>query len=281
MGAVRILEHEDYLTAVGEDGKETGPTYVTEIVFERNRERQEKKTQPNFSGVPLEKVKYFRLSQRKRQWVTFEGYATEPKDTPQMVTNRSDVMAAEQEQLRRKEQAKLDELRERRKRWAAVTPDANSPMGAVRILEHAIKKGDEQAVRKLLVATNPEAKRHVEAVTRLIVDGEQLRRQLVERLGELVVREKLKRWSVLSDLEEELMDGEWEKKADGAMECGGFTIRKDAEGRYFVDIDKVVNSKTADQRLQAYMAKVEKLRRLLAEKKTVTMEEVGAVVEKP
>ncbi len=65
------------LTAVGVDGTELNPMYLKQIVGENNS-----MSIPQFEGMALAKLKSFNVWKRKRQWVTFEGFAIEPVIAP-------------------------------------------------------------------------------------------------------------------------------------------------------------------------------------------------------
>lgn len=273
-----VLDNEDCLTAVGQDGFETEP-YVEQIVFgPRNVATRTVKEQPNFHGVPLEKVKYFRLTQRKRQWVTFSGFATQPKALPPTAVTAEQVVAAEDEQARRAARAKLEELLQQRKGWAAVVPARTSQLGAVRMFVDAVKKGDANSARRLLAADEPIANRFADAALPLLVRIEAVRARLVARFGELAVRERLANEGICGDIEADLMGGEWKKTADGDLENGFILIKRHPDGQCFLHIKPPPPKTDLDQQVQLATQRLEQVDRLLAQQPQLTLDELKAAM---
>jgi RNA polymerase sigma factor (sigma-70 family) len=86
-----ILDADTYLVAVDNDGKEMPQIRTNqEIGFVRNTDSQDLSAPVAFITNPpamidLNQVKEFRLMQRKWQWVTFTGFASQPATQPRTV----------------------------------------------------------------------------------------------------------------------------------------------------------------------------------------------------
>ena len=116
-----VLANEDELVPATVDGKTvTAETYMGETIFygheptmvsivtgtshtaewpivygPRPTAVDSREERPSFHGMALKEVKEFRIYQRKREWVRFEGFAREPKVTPAVEVSAEAVEEAE------------------------------------------------------------------------------------------------------------------------------------------------------------------------------------------
>ncbi len=88
-----VTSDEICLTAVGPEDKELSGGYAKTIIFDKSAGGAKSETQPNFYGFAYKQVKYFRLWKRKREWVTFSNFATNPKTKPQTFVKHEDALS--------------------------------------------------------------------------------------------------------------------------------------------------------------------------------------------
>ena len=218
-------------------------------------------------GMAANEAKEFRIFQRKQAWVTFDGFAREPKMAPREVSTE-EAVAAEELAKRRAEEKRLVTLAAKRAEWRAVPADATTEMGAVRMLVDAIQKGDENGVQAMLISEQLEAEAHG------LVVIEQLRALAVERFGELAVEDHLRAWGVL-DLEQYFMGEEWERTADGMLTLNDWlSIRKRTDGTYVVSVNQVPEA----EQIRAMTAWRKGQKRLLEENREMTLEAFKAAI---
>ena len=275
-----ILANEDRVVPATVDGKTTEAHEVRSIVFGSRPADGNREDQPNFSGMAFNEVKEYRIYQRKREWVTFEGFAREPKVAPPTQASAEALEKAEALAKRRAEERKLAGLQTWRAGWRTVPADVKEPFGAIRVLMETIQKGDEKGVRGMLMSEKPRIAEQLGAVAHAWIVMEQVHVMAVARYGELAVQEKLG-WNI-SDVEQLFMEEKWEGTADRVLTRGKtiIGILPQADGTYTLQLDKVANEETFAKHVQAITARMEKAKRLMEEHREMTVEELDAAMEK-
>ncbi|MCL2639290.1 MAG: sigma-70 family RNA polymerase sigma factor [Phycisphaerales bacterium] len=262
------LSNEDHVVPATVDGKTVKEMqWIKPLIYGPKPEAGTRRESPNFYGMAANDVKEFRIYQRKREWVTFEGFAKEPKVVPQMVVSEAEISHAEALTKLRADQKKLAELQAKRAQWRTIPADAKTEMGALRVLVDAIQRGDEKAVQAMFVSDQPRVAEQFAAMAHVLVVMEQARTMAVERFGELAVADQL--GGKVERLEDDLMGGKWERTADGVLACHNISLRKQADGTYAICWDNDVQA----SEVQAMTAWAEKLKRLLEENREMTLEE--------
>jgi hypothetical protein len=73
-------DHDDFISAIDSDGDEhfAENASIPQLIGWKNMMPRDRYYVPVFRDLPLDRLKYFRLLQRKMQWVTFANVATEP-----------------------------------------------------------------------------------------------------------------------------------------------------------------------------------------------------------
>lgn len=264
-----LLDNEDRVVPVAQDGREATET-VPEMNFGPHGENRRIETQPNFFGVAFNDIVAYRIMQRKRQWVTFKGFAAKPAIEPETRVTAAAVAEAERVRDQRVQDEKLRELRVKRQGWAVVVANRNTEMGVLRMFVDAVKKGDEKAARAILIANKPEVAPTLDAAVHTLAANEAARALAVQRYGEIPVVEKLQPQGWLTDTEAELMGGEWKRTPDGVLEMHGLLVRP-VNGGYSLDFDQALPP-DAGEMLRQRAAKAETLKRLLQENKEMTLD---------
>jgi len=277
-----LADNQDYLVPATVDGK-TVETHLrlSTILFGPKPGVQTVKEYPNYHDLLVKDVKEFRIYQRKREWVSFEGFAREPKVKPATEVSAMAVAQAEDVAKRRADEKRLAELEAKRAAWRAVPADAKTEMGALRVLIVAMQKGDEKGVAAMMMSEKPKIAGQMGAMAHGLVVMEQVRAMAVERYGELAVQDKLM-GSVAQDSEREFM-GKWTRAADGVLtqEGTGISLRKRADGTYALNWDNMEMGEEAFVgQVQAMTAWMEKAKRLMEANPKMTAEELKAAMEK-
>ena len=255
-----VLANDDLLLPTAADGKVAETYAEPTLLFTHNLQRQRKETQPNYE-LALSKVVSYQLLQRKRQWVTFAGFATTPKTTPPTIVTPDD--AAHAEELRK--QAALDAFAAERKRWAAIPPDRTTTQGTLRAIIDATRAGDDTGLRKMLTATKPAVQEALDLVPRYFIAQEQAHEAMVAALGRDIPNEDLYTLSaghgnLVVDTESGYFTGEWKPTADGAYEQDGMRLKKDAHGDYCLNLDALADTPSPLLMLKEMTSEQEKIR---------------------
>jgi len=231
------LENEDQLVAATVDGKTAEVQRVSTLVYGPRPVAGERRGMLHFSGMAADEVKEFRIYQRRREWVVFEGFAREPKVVPRAEVSGEEILRAEAEAKGRADRKRLAALEAKRVEWRTVAADATTEMGALRMLVTAIQKGDEKGVRAMLMSKNPGVEEKLGTLAKVFVEMERIRVAAVKRYGEVAVEDELKD---VQDFERKWMGAKWERTEDGELELLGVKrICKRADGIYALSFDKV------------------------------------------
>jgi len=276
------LANEDQLMAATVDGKTIDTQTVSTLAYgpkPADRGGGEREEMQHFFGMAANEVKEFRIYQRKREWVEFEGFAREPKVLPQAKVSAEDIAQAEAEAKQRADQKRLAELQAKRAQWRAIPADPKTEMGALRTLVTAIQKGDEKGVQAMLMSKNPGVNEKLGTLAKVFVEMERIRVMAVERYGELAVAEQLED---IRDMERRLMEGEWKHTEDGELEQWGWRrISKRADGTYALHFGKAVENEVLfGLYMERATAWVENAKRTMKEHPDMTLEELKDAMKK-
>jgi RNA polymerase sigma factor (sigma-70 family) len=271
-----VLEHQDCLIAVGNDGKEVEGTRVTPIVVGRNREEQVRDDQPNFHGIPLADVKEYRLMQRRRQWVTFQNFARTPRVEPPIVATREMIAAAETQKKAHEAQLRAAERAQLRKRWEAIPPDHSGELNVMRLLGIAADKSDATAIRAAVFQPDQTAARQAQAFADFLIASAQLRKIAADRFGESLADRAhngapmlLREWGWSS------LDARREPLDDGRVAISGFIFHKDPAGTRLLDLPAMANkTPEVEQWLAAITAQARDLRKALEADHHMTLDQL-------
>jgi len=218
-----------------------------------------------FSGQ-LSKVKYFIVLKCKRQWVTFNGFATKPNVEPKPHVTTTELREMENQQ---------------RRQWKTIPPDRSTAMGTLRIFVNALKSGDEKTARGLMMSENPCVPDCAGPYVHLQILRTALWAKAVERFDEKAVFEHFGEQMIFSDDEANLLGSPWETLPDRSRELNNtLAMRKNADGNYYLYEywdSGVVPTEWAPE-LRKTGAKTEDLYRLLSANKEMTLEEVNTAM---
>ncbi len=164
---------------------------------------------------------YYEIKWRKRQFVSFGGFVTQPTVAPKSDLS-PDSIRDEVAKLRQEDMQKyLDALASHRGFvFAFFGNDATDWNGAMRKLLHAAAIGDEKTVRDSLTAEDPQMVKLLDEIAHLFVLGEAIRTQSVQRFGERATHALLDRPELFEDLEAELASCGWSQVIDRQSPTG-------------------------------------------------------------
>ena len=268
------LVDEDVLVAVG-DGKQAwrGRGNLASL----SPDKSTLSDQPNFSGIPLAKLEYFKLMRRKRQQITFTGIATEPKILPPAAATSEQARAAEKRLADRADQARLQALLDARKAWQQTLADPTTPKGALRAFANAILKNDPAAAESLLLASTPQAAAFGHNFVALMITHQQAYTIAAQRYGELAIHDNLA--GRLSHLDDDFADIKIKSLSDGTADFGGLILRKNAAGQYRFDMDLFARDHAMEMNFQAQ--RLAEIIRLLNSNPTLTLDALKAALQRP
>ena len=269
-------------TAVAQNGTEVAAEQYEQAIAFGRKAAIDFDGRPDFEGLSKLKVAYFRIMGRKRQWITFSNFATQPNTPPPNLVTPADVENARTLACQRADQAKLDELLKQRAAWRAIPPDPTNPTGAARLLVDRIQQGDERGVRQLLTATRPELVAMLDPIARFFVETQINRQKLVELFGELPLRREQLMSGVCSDAKEELLGRPWKPGPDGSYSQSddGMVMRKGADGKYCLDLERAINPQTMKM-IETLIELSDRLWERLAKNPPPTLAEVKALIQMP
>jgi len=273
------LANEDQLVAATVDGKTVEIYGVHTLAYGPKPADGEREEMLDFYKMAANEVKEFRIYQRKREWVEFEGFAREPKVLPQGEVRAEEIVQAEMEAKRRADQKRLAALEAKRAEWRAVGADAKTEMGALRMLVDAIQKGDEKGVQAMLMSKNPRVEEKLGTLANVLVEMERIRITAVARYGELTVADQLED---IRDMERRLLEGEWKRTEDGELEQWGWRrISKRADGTYALHFGRAVeDEKWFGLYMERATAWLENAKRAMMDHPEMTVEELKEAIGK-
>ena len=246
---------------------------------------------PQFDGVPLSKVKSFHVWKRKRQWVTFSGFAAQPANPPTADVPAAQLAAAVEAMQKRSAivggqvlQAMQEEISRELKAFEAVTADPKTPLGAARAMLEAGKKGDLQAVRHRLICSQDDPDKLVDLMARWIVASMSLQAQAVARFGQDAVFKDPALFS-MNRCERSFASGNWVSAPGGGLQEQNFwdrAIVKGSDGAYYVDMSKsLTHLVTLRPFLLRMTQKMEQAGQMLKENPAMTLGQLDAVMMQP
>ena len=234
---------------------------------------------PSSRGIPVAERDYCIVMRRKRQWVSFEGFAVNPSSPPPTSVTNAQADAKEA-QVRRQwdEQLKRNRIaanREHRKAWDAITTDPKTHLGFLKVLSQTAQRGDTAGVRKLLSMPKPQSDELLNSISHALVLSESVRAKAVATFGFDVADDLY-----LSDFGPQMASMQWTKTEDGSYrdENHMYTLRPGADGRFLLEID-CLNDKDQVKNLKLMAAKLEALEQLLGKNPPPTLEQARAAME--
>jgi RNA polymerase sigma factor (sigma-70 family) len=244
-------------------------------------------------GIPGRRFDYYEIKWRKRQFVSFSGFATQP-----MVAPKSDLspeaIRDELVKLRQEDMQKyLDALASHRGFvFAFFGNDATDWNGAMRKLLHAAATGDEKTVRESLTAEDPQMVKLLDGIAHLFVLGEAIRSQSVQRFGEKATHAVLDRPGLFEDLEAELASCGWSQVIDRQSPTGSdmqiwddrvepIIWRKQANGVYRLNVDGLAERGDLADELALKIKVGDEINRGLSHRMTVEEMKVAVGALKP
>ncbi len=277
-----MLENEDRLVPVDAGGKSLSESGSPTIVTSHETGKQRVEAQPNFYGTAVANIKEWRVLQRRRQWITFNAFATNPKTPPAIEVTHQAALAAEAEQKRAAERARQEALQRRREEWRAVAADRRSERGVARMLVNAVDSHDEAAVLRVLTASEERVRSALPAMAHFLVESAALQKEAVKRFGEQPLDEALKgipQWPMFRGLEREFIETEWGRTRDGAARVGGFIFKWQGEQRFTCEIEYPPMVENVAERVERMTGSVKRLSQVLEANPQLTMPEFKAAIE--
>jgi hypothetical protein len=240
-----MLNNVYYLIAVDKSGKETSDSvfanYVSWAKYANVNAVEQKSLSFDFDGVTQNNLAYLKLMRRKREFVTFDGFATKPTTTPPAGATTVEAEAAEKDRDHRIAQAQIADAQTKRKAWDAIPADPKTPQGLMRELILDARGQDAAALRKRLLATDPQANKMLDEMVQLFMLNQSIRGKAVELFGEEKVASDFGQQPFLVDLEQQLMQFQWKLSADGQSysvpDMQWYVLRRDTDGNLFMDCD--------------------------------------------
>ena len=223
----------------------------------------------------------FKVTWRKRQFVSFSGFATQPTVAPKSDLS-PEAIRDELAKLRQEDMQKyLDALASHRGFvFAFFGNDATDWNGAMRKLLHAAATGDEKTVRESLTAEDPQMVKLLDEIAHLFVLGEAIRTQSVQRFGERATHQLLDRPDLFEDLEAELASCGWSQVIDRQSPSGSdmqiwddrvepIIWRKQTDGMYRLNVDGLAERGNLADKLALKIKVGDEINRGLSHRMTV------------
>jgi hypothetical protein len=270
------------LSAVSVDDKELDSSYLPQLVGENYG-----MSMPQFNGMPLAKLKVFHVWKRKRQWVRFTDFAKEPAESPPAQVSAADLTAAasarEQQQQHEQEQAAEKQLaatKQKRDEWLAIPATATTPKGALRLMMQSAAAGDREAVRKRLIAKNPDDGPMLDLMAQFLTAGQSVWTRAAGRFGEPAIaamRVIDNQPTGLMDMEAELFSTPWQPRDDGGLQGHEMNVIKGDGGEYYLDVSSALGQPNSRQELiqqiKPMTERMEKLNQMLIDQPQMTVQQ--------
>jgi RNA polymerase sigma factor (sigma-70 family) len=235
----------------------------------------------------------FKVTERKRQFVSFSGFATQPTVAPKSDLS-AEAIRDEVAKLRQEDMQKyLDALASHRGFvFAFFGNDATQWRGAMQKLLHAAAIGDEKTVRDSLMADDPQIVKLLDEIAHLIVLGEAIRTQSVQRFGERATHAVLDRPELFEDLEAELASCGWSQVIDRQSPTGSdmqiwddrvepIVWRRQADGTYRLSVDSLAERGNLADELALKIKVGDEINRGLSHRMTLEEMKVAVGALKP
>lgn len=235
---------------------------------------------PSSHKISVAERDYCIVMRRKRQWVTFEGFAVNPSPPPPTSVTNAQADAKEtqvrqqwDDQLRRN---RIASNREHRKSWDAIAADPKTHLGSLKVLIQTAQKGDTAGVRKLLSMPEPQSDELLNSMARVLVLSESIRTKAVAAFGPDAADGDLSP----TDFGPQMAGMPWTKTQDGAYRDPNhmYTLRPGTDGRFLLEID-CLNDKDQVKNLKLMVAKFEALDQLLRKDPPPTLQQAKAAME--
>jgi len=267
------------ISPVQADGKEADSyNYSQEIMFGHQAFKGTRRMGESFQGMALTDVQYYRLCERKRQYVTFDGFAQNPL-TPVKTDFTPDELAAamkaKADQIAAQQKKATDEALQQqqaaRKDWDAVVADrTNPPKGTLKFLIEAAGNGDEKTVRGMIAGDSTADPAMLDTLAQMITLGQSNWKKANDKLGAekiMELRQGNGGGGLLQDMGIELSQIPWTKADDGTWSTGrggqSMTIRKDDSGQFVLDMGQIAGQKDAAQSMNQFLKVQEKIAKVL------------------
>jgi RNA polymerase sigma factor (sigma-70 family) len=279
-----VLDDQFHLVGVHRDGTKADP------VMQANRQLmwgepglKRDLTESVFAGDMPGVIDHFSIRIRKREFVTFDGFATRPATVPPSNLTRPQADAALARIAAQHLQKGLDQWGSRRVGYLlAWSTHVESWNDGMRILLHAAVALDEATVRKTLSADDPRAAASLDALAHLVVQGEWIRSAAARKFGEATAHDLLDRPGLFEDLQGELVGVGWAGTTGSRYHVHPYTDmesndgwmphviwRQEADGSYALDVDGLLPSSEAIDCLKERCRLADALHQLLSGQSTV------------
>ncbi|HUB25274.1 MAG TPA: sigma factor-like helix-turn-helix DNA-binding protein, partial [Tepidisphaeraceae bacterium] len=235
-----VLDDQDNLIAVGASGnqQELGNS-GREIQIGRDLTWQNDSISPGVRMSPSD-VQYFRLMHRKRQWITFADFATEPNTPPRTDVTLHDIERAKTAIWQAQHQKQVDVLRANQATWNAIVADQTTARGTVKLAMSAIDAGNENNLLSLMRADPPRTEQDLRIWADCLVRSQSAWKKVVARYGQQFYDDKIGDWTACHDIESEVIThiDQWKQRPDGAWFADGIgPIARLPDGKYHLVLD--------------------------------------------
>jgi len=271
-----VRENEEILVAVGAHGTQIEPNNPppSPILFANDPRLQNNRKPVESFEMAAQDVKYFRIMQRKRQWVTFRDFVLHPSTEPQLDVTETDIAAAQKSLWLRQRQKQLDLLRPNQAIGDAIVADQSTPNGVVKMAVRAVQEGNEAALHALMLPNAPRDAAYQNLRIHLLLVAQANWRKTVARLGQEAYDEQIGAWEICQDIEplvvaridklNQAPDGTWQVPIFGVA-------RKASHGKYHLELKA---SQIAD--LQTQAARADAFARLISQSDSLPLNQFVA-----
>jgi len=273
------------LTAVLQDGTEVDPASYSVPAMVTIRRND---VNPQFNRIHPSQVKTFHVWKRKRQWVTINGFAAQPEEPPTADVPAAQLAAAVEAMQKRsgagEMPAPIKSMSQQLKEFEALAAEPKTPMGAMRVMLEAGKKGDFAAVRHRLICSQDDPDKLLDLMARWIVASMSLQAQAVARFGQDTVFQDAA-LLFMNDCEMGFAGGNWVSAPGGGLrqlDSAPMAIVKGSDGEYYLDMSK---SLTDLVKLRPYLLmrsqKMEQVAQMLRDNPAMTLGQFDAAMLRP
>ena len=261
--------------AVGIDGKQVASQqYSQDAIIGSEPHAYQFQGGANFSGINFADVAYFKIMGRKRQWVSFGQFVTEPRLTPPATVSEGDVEKAMALAARNGDQAMLNEITRDRTKWETIAADPTVPSGATRLLADRARQGNETGVREMIFATDSRIQPELDSIAHYLTQCAINRKKLVDRFGEVAVQNKVN--NICPDIEDQFIRASWTRNSDGSYSQGdGLRMQKLADGKFHFNFNALATPESVEM-LKNVIAMEDELTARLAKDPPPTLDEINS-----
>jgi hypothetical protein len=246
------------LTAVLKDGTEVDADQAPAALIGLNWGTDS----PSFQSITKDQIKTFHVWTRKRAWITIANVPDQPADEPKADATQADADAAQANLESRFPAAKHDfggppaaaiptptptATPEQLAAWFAILPEPHSPLGAMRALVIAAKKGDTDGVRQRLYVAPGIDPKILDLVARQMVAMDSLVVDEIARFGADNVKKLRQADPTLNtaDPDSRLAATTWLPQSDGGLRgTNAVLIVKGSDGQFYLDVGQYLHQQT-------------------------------------